>query len=111
MDCQAPACRQAFGLAGQLRLPLAAQALGCPQAEHSRDCSHWVSRPVSVSAARSSKPPACSWYPGFIETLVLGFFPRYRLAAQSKAGSDPVELADAGGVTEVLVHCTLHRWP
>src|SRR5438876_3679853 len=36
MDCQAPACRQTFGLAGQLRLPLAA-VLGHPQAEEGRE--------------------------------------------------------------------------
>ncbi len=36
MDCQAPAGRPAQGLACQLRLPLAAPALGRPQAEESR---------------------------------------------------------------------------
>src|SRR5260370_37495711 len=36
MDCQAPACREAFGLAGQLRLPLAA-VLGRPLTEEGRE--------------------------------------------------------------------------
>src|SRR5258708_1787497 len=36
MDCQAPACREAFGLAGQLLLPLAA-VLGPPLTEEGRE--------------------------------------------------------------------------
>ena len=70
--------------------------------------SNCVSSPVSVAAANSSKPPAPSLYPGSTEMLLDFFFSRHRLAAQSKARSDSVELTDTHTETQTLLQQALH---
>ncbi len=74
-----------------------------------RAFSNCVSNPVSVVAARSSKLPAPSLYPGSTETLLGFFFSRYWLAGQSQVRSDTVELTHTDCQGKTLLKSALHR--
>jgi len=69
-----------------------------------------MSNPVSVAAAKSSKPPAPSLYPGSTETILGFFFSQYWLTGESQARADPVELTDTYRQSKTLLESALHRW-